>query len=58
MFQKKKEIKNKCTLPKKLSLHQNDKYYNNYIVVHLVTLINEFWFVTQNNKKKEFIKKI
>ena len=58
MFQKKKEIKNNYTLPEKLSLYQNHKYYNNYIVVHLITLINEFWFVRQNNEKKEFIKKI
>ena len=31
---------------------------NNYIVVQLIRYINEFWFVKQNNEKKEIVKKI
>ena len=31
---------------------------NNYIVVQLIRFINEFWFVKQNNEKKEIVKKI
>ena len=31
---------------------------NNYIVVQLIRFINEFWFVKENNEKKEIVKKI
>jgi hypothetical protein len=31
---------------------------NNYLVVQLIRYINEFWFVKQNNEKKEIVKKI
>ena len=31
---------------------------NNYIVVQLIRYINEFWFVKQNDEKKEITKKI